>query len=137
DGMRALAEAEVAATLLPVASFTLAQAPPNVARLRAAGISLVVASDANPGTAPTESLPLAMTMAVRGYGLTVEETILGATRSAARSLGSEAGVIAPGAPADLALWGLEREEELVQPWGTPRAAQVLRAGAVIARAARS
>jgi imidazolonepropionase len=132
EGVRLLAEAGVAATLLPVASFTLGQAPPDVARLRAAGVSLVVASDANPGTAPTESLPLAMAMAVRSYGLTVEETILGATRNAARSLGSAAGVVEPGAPADLVLWDLEREEELVQPWGSPRTERVFRGGVIIA-----
>src|SRR5690606_38417534 len=69
DGVAALADAGVAATLLPVASFTLGQAPPPVGLLRASGVPLVVASDANPGTAPTESLPLAMALAVRLYGL--------------------------------------------------------------------
>ena len=48
---------------------------------------MVVASDANPGTAPTESLPLAMAMAVRLYGMSPAEVILGATRIAADALG--------------------------------------------------
>ncbi|HEY2365118.1 MAG TPA: imidazolonepropionase, partial [Polyangiaceae bacterium] len=69
-GANALAAANVAAVLLPTAAFSLGQAPPNVAMLRAAGVTLVVASDANPGTAPTESLPLAMAFAVRSFGLT-------------------------------------------------------------------
>ncbi len=86
-GIEALARAGVAAVLLPVASFTLAQPPPPVRALREAGVSLVVASDANPGTAPTESLPLALALAVRLYGLTPDEALHAATRDAAASLG--------------------------------------------------
>ncbi|NUP11007.1 MAG: imidazolonepropionase [Polyangiaceae bacterium] len=129
EGRAALANAGVRAILLPVASFTLAQQPPDVEALRRAGIGLVVASDANPGTAPTESLPLALAMAVRSYGLTVAETILGATREAARSLGlDDTGVIAPGAAADLVLWDLPHEAAIVQPQGVPRAERVIRRG---------
>jgi imidazolonepropionase len=133
-GARALASANVAAVLLPTAAFTLAQAPPNVAMLRAAGVTFVVASDANPGTAPTESLPLAMALAVRTFGLTPDETLAAATCNAARSLDVETGVLRVGAPADVVLWDLPHELALVQPWGTPRATLVLRDGNVIARA---
>jgi imidazolonepropionase len=77
--IEALAAGHVAAVLLPVASFTLGQAPPPVEALRGAGVPLVVASDANPGTAPTESLPLALALAARSYGLSPAECILGAT----------------------------------------------------------
>ncbi len=132
-GARALAAANVAAVLLPTAAFTLGQAPPNVAMLRAAGVTLVVASDANPGTAPTESLPLAMALAVRSFGLTPDETLAAATCNAARSLDVDAGVLRVGAPADLVLWDLPHEFAIVQPWGTPRAKLVLRDGNVIAR----
>lgn len=131
EGAAALAAAGVAAVLLPVASFTLGQAPPDVAMLRAAGVELVVASDANPGTAPTESLPLAMALAVRHYGLTVDEAILGVTRRAAATLGHDGGVLKKGAPADLVVWDLGHEAELVQPWGVSRARLVLRDGNVI------
>ncbi|WP_437292124.1 imidazolonepropionase [Sorangium sp. So ce406] len=134
EGIAALARAGVAAALLPVASFTLRQAPPPVAALRAAGVSLLVGSDANPGTAPTESLPLALALAVRLYGLTVAEAILGATREAARSLGlgDVCGAVRPGLRADLAIWDLPHENAIVQPWGTPRALAVLRDGEVVA-----
>ena len=96
-------------------------------------MALVVASDANPGTAPTESLPLALSLAVRAYGLTPTEAILGATREAAASLGlaDTCGVLRPGLAADLALWDLPHEAAIVQPWGVPRIRCVLRDGSPI------
>ena len=133
--MEAMASSGVAATLLPIASFVLNQAPPPVAALRAAGVALLVASDANPGTAPSESLPLAMAFAVRMYGLTPAEAILGATRIAATSLGSPAGVLTPGAPPDIVVWDLPHENAILQPWGVPKTHAVLRAGRPIFQSA--
>jgi len=137
-GIACLAAAGVHAVLLPMASFTLAQAPPDVRRLRAGGVPLVVASDANPGTAPSESLPLALAFAVRVYGLSPAEAILAATRSAAASLGlADRGVLRAGARADLVVWDLPHENAIVQPWGTPRTRSVLCGGRELTRAASS
>jgi imidazolonepropionase len=66
------------------------------------------------------------------YGLTPAEAILGASRVAATSLGVPAGVLAPGAPADIVAWDLPHENAILQPWGAPRTHAVLRAGAPIA-----
>jgi imidazolonepropionase len=130
---RLLAEKGVFCTLLPIASFTLKQEPPPVAMLRAAGVRFVVASDANPGTAPSESLPLAMAFAVRFYGLSPDETILAATKHAAQSLDEpERGVISPGNYADLVIWDLPHEHAIVQPWGTSKIARVIRDGLLLA-----
>ncbi len=138
DGIAALARAGVAATLLPVAGFTLAQLPPPVAALRAAGVRLVVASDANPGTAPTESLPLALCMSVRDYGLSIEEAILGSTRHAAAALGLvDRGVLRQGARADLVVWDLPHEAAIVQPWGVPKTLEVIARGKRIYPARRA
>ncbi len=142
EGIAVLARAGVAAVLLPLASFTLGQPPPPVAALRAAGVALVVASDANPGTAPSESLPLAMAMAVRLYGMTPAEVLLGATRLAAASLGlwgagirKPRGALAPGARADLVVWDLPHENAIVQPWGVAKTWVVLRDGLRVGGAA--
>jgi imidazolonepropionase len=138
EGIAALALAGTSAVLLPIASYTLGQAPPPVAKLRAAGVPLVVASDANPGTAPTESLPLALAMAVRAYGLSPVEAVLGATRHAAASLrrfGKDArevrGALVTGACADFVVWNLPHEAAIVQPWGTSRTRLVVRDGQVL------
>jgi imidazolonepropionase len=131
--IEALAQAGTRAVLLPVASFTLAQAPPPVSLLRSAGVRLVVASDANPGTAPTESLPLALALAVRLYGLRPDEALSGAMREAAQSLGlgHRVGVLKEGFDADLVLWDLPHEHAIVQPWGAPKTKLVMRQGRVI------
>ena len=119
SGAEALASAGVRAVLLPVASYTLRQAPPPVQLLRDAGVKLVVASDANPGTAPTESLPLAMALAVREYGLSIDEMMHGATTEAAAALGLPSPALTAGAPATLTLWDLPHENALAMPWGAP------------------
>ena len=138
-GIDALVRAGVLATLLPIASFTLGQAAPPVQAFREAGLSFVVASDANPGTAPSESLPLAMALAVPMYGLTPTEAILGATRNAALSLGLAGqgvahprGSLVAGARADIVVWDLPHELAILQPWGVPKTHLVLREGRPIA-----
>ena len=131
-GAQALADKGVFCTLLPTASFTLKQAPPDVALLRRVSARLVVASDSNPGTAPSESLPLALALAVRLYGLSTEEALLGATRNAALSLlEPERGALFVGAHADLVAWDLPHEDALMQPWGVSRTRLVVREGRIL------
>ncbi len=126
--IEALAAADVHAGLLPTACFTLKQSIPPIVSMRRAKLRMVVASDANPGTAPGESLPLAMALAVRLYGLTPDEAILGATAHAATSLDVDAGMLKVGSPADFVVWDLPHEHAIVQPWGVSKTRRVVRAG---------
>lgn len=112
---RALAAAGTVAVLLPVAFFCLAaeQKPP-IAALRAAGASMAIATDCNPGSAPGSSLLLAMSMATRLFGLTCEEALAGVTRHGARALGmqGERGSLEAGKSADFVIWSIGELEEL-------------------------
>jgi len=114
-GVAAMAAAGTVAVLLPGAFYTLGerQLPP-VAALRAAGVAMAVASDANPGSSPMTSILMAMNMACTLFRLTPEEALAGATREAARALGlgAEIGTMAPGKRADIAVWDVEHPAEL-------------------------
>jgi imidazolonepropionase len=115
DGARAMAAAGTVAVLLPTAYFTLRQTtPPPIALLREARLPLAVATDSNPGTSPCTSLLLAMSMGCTLFGLTPEEALAGATRSAAQALGvlEDVGTIEVGKRADLAFWRIERPAQL-------------------------
>lgn len=105
DGLAAMARAGTSAVLLPAAWRTLRQAPPDAQRLRAHGVHVAVGTDANPGTSPCLDLALCASLAVRDAGLEPAEALLAITSNAARAIGgSDAGRIATGARADLALW---------------------------------
>jgi len=115
EGVAAMAAAGTVAVMLPGAFYTLRerQVPP-VEALRAAGVAMAVATDANPGSSPLTSLLLAMNMACTLFRLTPEEALAGATREAARALGlgARTGTLAPGKDADIALWDVEHPREL-------------------------
>jgi imidazolonepropionase len=115
-GVVAMARANVVATLLPGAYYTLREtrAPP-VQLFRRHGVAMAVSTDCNPGTSPLTSLLLALNMAATLFRLTVEECLVGATRNAARALGldHELGTLEPGKRADLAIWDIEHPAELV------------------------
>ncbi len=116
EGVGAMAKAGTAAVLLPGAFHYLGESRvPPVAAFRQEGVPIAVATDANPGSSPVLSMPEAMSLACIHFGLTVEEVWLGATRIAADVLGleGEAGVLVPGARADLALWDMEGPTDLV------------------------
>ncbi|MDE2943782.1 MAG: imidazolonepropionase [Gemmatimonadota bacterium] len=104
-GIEALAAAGVVGVTLPLASLYLNQAPPPARALIDGGVAVAVASDFNPGTAPSYHLPFAMTLACARQRMTPAEVLKGATRYAARALGreGEVGSLEPGAAADFAV----------------------------------
>jgi imidazolonepropionase len=120
DGIRAMAASGTAAVLLPGAFYFLrdTRVPPLDA-LRAAGVSIAIATDCNPGTSPLSSLLMAMNFAATLFRMTVDECLLGVTRAAAQALGlgGSAGTLEAGKYCDLAIWNIERPAELVYRMG--------------------
>lgn len=110
-GLRAMGEAGTTAVLLPVTVLSLLGDAVDVrhcrdqARLvRQAGVKVAVGTDYNPGTAPSSSVQLAMSLACRIFGLSVEEALAAATHGAACALGrgDRLGSLLPGYQADAA-----------------------------------
>ncbi len=113
-GVMAMAQAGTTAVILPGAFYTLreTQQPP-IETLRKHGVPMALATDANPGSSPLTSLLLTMNMGCTLFRMTPEEALRGVTVNAARALGiADAGTIAPGQRADLAIWDVARPAEL-------------------------
>lgn len=111
----AMAKAGTVATMLPGANYTLRDAnKPPIAWLRADGVPMAVATNANPGSSPTLSPLLMMNMACTLFGMTAEEALLGFTRNGALALGLGAthGTLEVGKVADFAEWDIERPADL-------------------------
>ncbi len=104
-GIEALAGAGVVAVSLPLASLYLGQAPMPARRLIERGVPVAVATDFNPGSAPSYHLPLALVLACTLQRMTPAEALKGATSIAARALGlaGVVGSLAPGMAADFAV----------------------------------
>lgn len=104
DDVEALASSETVATLLPGVEFSTRSPYPDARRLIDAGVTVALASDCNPGTCYSSSIPTAIALAVREMGMTPAEALQAATLGAAKSLRrSDIGVIRPGIRADLAV----------------------------------
>lgn len=96
----AAARGTTVATLLPGVEFSTRSPYPDGRRLLDAGVDLALASDCNPGTCYSSSMPFAIALAVREMGLTPAEALHAATAGSARSLGLDRRV-AVGRPAEL------------------------------------
>lgn len=130
-GIAAMARAGTVAVLLPGAYyFTRETLPPPIAKLRAVGVPMALATDCNPGTSPLTSLLLTMNMGATLFRLTVEECLAGVTREAARALGmlDQVGTLEVGKVCDLAIWNIERPAELVYRIGANPLHQRIRRG---------
>jgi imidazolonepropionase len=104
-GISAMARAGVVAVSLPLASLYLGQVPAPARRWIEAGVAVAVATDFNPGSAPSYHLPFALTLACTLQRMTPSEALKGATVLAARAVGLESrvGSLEPGKAADFAL----------------------------------
>jgi imidazolonepropionase len=114
-GVEAMARAGTVAVLLPGAFYALGAAKkPPVDLLRKHKVPIAIATDCNPGTSPTLSPTLMLSMACTLFGLSPEEALAGMTAHAARALAleKETGTISTGKAADLCLWRIARPAEL-------------------------
>ncbi|MBK8130165.1 MAG: imidazolonepropionase [bacterium] len=132
--MRSLAAANVVAVALPACVYFMNTIPyPPLRQMIAAGLRVAIATDMNPGTAMTESIPFCMTTAAIYGKLSAAELLWAVTYDAARALGreGEAGVIESGRPADFALWGVPDLESLVYYMGQCTADEVWIGGELV------
>ncbi len=126
DGVRAIAASGTVAVLLPGATYFMRETRrPPVELLRSAGVPMAVATDLNPGTCPLASIRLTMNMAATLLGLSFEEALIGATRSAAQALGmaDRIGTLSVGKQADFLVWDIDDPAELVCEFGVRRPRQ--------------
>ena len=105
DGIARLARSGTVAVTLPVAALYLGRPAAPARRLIAAGVPVAVATDFNPGTAPTFHLPLAVLLAATLQRMTAAEVLKAVTIHAARAIGeaSAIGSLEPGKRADFAV----------------------------------
>jgi imidazolonepropionase len=138
-GIEALAAAGVTAVLLPGTSFFLMKrgyAPAR--RLIEAGVPVALATDCNPGSSNTESMPMIFVLAVYELGLGIEEALTAVTLNAAccLGLGDQIGSIEPGKDADLVLLDAPNVLHLAYHYGVNPVAAVIKRGQVVYEATR-
>ena len=99
-----LANSNTVATLLPGAEFSTRSAYPDAKRLFAAGVTVALATDCNPGSSFTTSMPFCIAVAVRDMGFTIDQAVWSATRGGALALRDETrGTLRAGMRADFAI----------------------------------
>jgi len=117
------------ATLLPGVEFSTRQPYPDARRLLSAGVTVALASDCNPGSCFTSSMPLCIALAVREMHMTTEEALWAATAGGAHALRrTDVGHLGVGARADLIMLDAPSHAYLAYRPGVPQIAGVWRAG---------
>ena len=108
------------ATLLPGVEFCTRSPYPDGAALLAAGVDIALATDCNPGTCYSSSMPFVIALAVREMGLSPGQALYAATAGSARSLRrDDIGLLQVGARADLAVLDAPTHDHLAYRPGVP------------------
>lgn len=133
-GISAMKAADMTAVLLPGAFYFLreTQLPP-MELLRKHGVSMAIATDANPGSSPINSLQLMLHMACTLFRLTPVEALAGVTCHGAKALGlsSSKGQLALGYDADIACWDINQPAELSYQFGVNPLTHLMQAGKMV------
>lgn len=133
-GIKAMKAADMTAVLLPGAFYFLreTQLPP-IDLLRKHGVSMAIATDANPGSSPINSIQLMLNMACTLFRLTPAEALAGVTCHGAKALGlaSSKGRLALGYDADIACWDINQPAELCYQFGVNPLTHLMQAGKIV------
>ena len=105
EGIQALAQAGTVAVSLPLASLYLRERYMPARQMLDCGVKVAVATDFNPGSAPSYHLPLAMTLACLNQQMTPQEVLMGVTTVAAMAISAEQriGSLLPGFSVDITI----------------------------------
>ncbi len=117
------------ATLLPLVEFSTKQPYPDARRLLDAGVAVALATDCNPGSNYSSSMPLAVALGVRELGMTPLEALAAATRGGAQALRrTDVGHLAVGARGDAIILDAGDYRHLAYRPGVPLVRQVVEGG---------
>jgi imidazolonepropionase len=134
EGIKKMAEKGVTAVLLPGASFFLSMKKfPPAREMIQKGVYVSLATDLNPGSSMTESLPLMMTMGCTMFKMTPKEVIQATTVHAARSIGreKEIGSLEVGKQADILLLDIPNYRYLPYHFGVDHVEVVIKKGRIV------
>jgi imidazolonepropionase len=125
----ALVGSSTVATLLPGAEFSTRSPYPDARRLLDAGVTVALATDCNPGSSYTSSMPFCIALAVREMGMTPAEALWAATAGGARALErDDLGTLRPGMHADLVVLEAPSYLHLAYRPGVPLVSEVWKGG---------
>ncbi|HYT87822.1 MAG TPA: imidazolonepropionase [Gemmataceae bacterium] len=132
-GIDALAASDTVATLLPGTAFFLGVPYAPARRLIERGLAVALASDCNPGTCPTENLPLVGAMACTQMKMLPGEALTALTLNAAAALrrADRIGSLAPGKQADLIVCEIPDYRQLFYHYGVSHVSRVIKRGRVV------
>jgi imidazolonepropionase len=130
DGdIEALAGSNTVATLVPGAEFSTRATYPNAARLLNAGVNVALATDCNPGSSFTTSMPFCIAIAIREMGFTPEQALWSATMGGAKALRrNDVGSLSVGHSADLVVLNAPSYLHLGYRPGVDLVSQVFKSG---------
>ncbi len=137
-GIAALAGSDTVAVLLPGTSFFLRSHYAPARDLIDAGCAVAVATDCNPGSSPTESMPTILALACLGMGMGIAEALTAATLNAAAAIGRahELGSIEVGKRADIVILNAPTYHHLVYHYGINPVRHVIKGGRIVVADAR-
>jgi imidazolonepropionase len=134
DDILQLSKHDTVATLVPGANYFLGlEKYPPARKLIDAGVPVALATDYNPGTSPTLSMPMAMSLACTHMKMSPAEAIAASTINGAWALrvADRKGTIEPGKDADLAVFAVADYREIPYWFGQNRCAMTVINGTVV------